>query len=48
MYIKKIVLKNIRCFEEFTLEFDKNNRSVLIVGDNGEGKSTLLRSKNST
>ena len=44
MYIKKIVLKNIRCFGEFTLEFEKNNSSVLIVGDNGEGKSTLLRS----
>ena len=44
MHIKKIFLKNIRCFEEFTLEFEKSNSSVLIVGDNGEGKSTLLRS----
>lgn len=44
MYIKRIVLKNIRCFKEFTLEFEKSNSSVLIVGDNGEGKSTLLRS----
>lgn len=44
MYIKKVVLKNIRCFEEFVLEFDERERSVLIVGDNGEGKSTLLRS----
>lgn len=44
MHIKKIFLKNVRCFEEFTLEFEKSNSSVLIVGDNGEGKSTLLRS----
>jgi len=44
MYIKKIVLKNIRCFDEFTLEFEKRLKSCLIVGDNGEGKSTLLRS----
>ena len=44
MYIKRIFLKNVRCFEEFTLEFEKSNSSVLIVGDNGEGKSTLLRS----
>ena len=44
MHLKKIFLKNIRCFEEFTLEFEKSNSSVLIVGDNGEGKSTLLRS----
>src|SRR4030042_1079759 len=44
MYIKKIFLKNIRSFEEFTLEFEKSSSSVLIVGDNGEGKSTLLRS----
>ncbi len=44
MYITKVVLKNIRCFDEFTLELERNRRSVLIVGDNGEGKTTLLRS----
>ncbi len=44
MYIKKVVLKNIRCFEDFVLEFDEKQNSVLLVGDNGEGKSTLLRS----
>lgn len=44
LYIKRVELKNIRCFDEFTLEFEKKNESCLIVGDNGEGKSTLLRS----
>lgn len=44
MYITKVVLRNIRCFEEFVLELDKAQNSVLLVGDNGEGKSTLLRS----
>ncbi len=44
LYIKRVELKNIRCFEEFVLEFEKKNESCLIVGDNGEGKSTLLRS----
>lgn len=44
MYISKIVLKNIRCFPDFKLRFKAKQRSVLLVGDNGEGKSTLLRS----
>lgn len=44
LYIKRVELKNIRCFEEFVLEFDEEQNSVLLVGDNGEGKSTLLRS----
>lgn len=47
MYIKKIILKNIRCFEEFELEFDlsgKNPGWTVIVGDNASGKTTLLRS----
>jgi ABC-type cobalamin/Fe3+-siderophores transport system ATPase subunit len=44
MYIKKIFLKNIRCFKEFEINFDKNETSILILGDNGDGKSTLLKS----
>jgi len=29
MYIKRIYLKNIRCFEEFELEFKKRGESAL-------------------
>jgi len=47
MYIKKIVLKNIRCFEDLEIEFDLSGKTppwTVIVGDNATGKSTLLRS----
>ena len=44
MYIKRIFLKNIRCFDELEINFDKNGYSALILGDNGDGKSTLLKS----
>ncbi len=44
MYIKRINLKNIRCFSEFEINFEKDGISVLILGDNGDGKSTLLKS----
>lgn len=44
MYIKRIYLKNIRCFEEFELEFKKRGESALFAADNGDGKTTLLRS----
>ncbi|MDC0936120.1 ATP-binding protein [Pirellulales bacterium] len=37
-------LENIRCFEELTIHIDEPGKSVLILGDNGGGKSTLLRS----
>lgn len=43
MEIQKIHLKNIRCFDDFTFEFDGINGSALIAGDNGTGKSTILR-----
>lgn len=42
MKINKLVLKNIRCFRELTLEL--NGESAVLVGDNGDGKSTVLRS----
>ncbi len=47
MYISKIRLKNIRCFEE--IEIDLNAGSdirtwAVILGNNGTGKTTLLRS----
>lgn len=43
MYIKKIALKNIGCFEELNITFNKPGQSILVAADNGEGKSTLLR-----
>ena len=42
MKVTKLRLRNIRCFEELTLEL--NGKSALLVGDNGDGKSTVLRS----
>lgn len=42
MKITRLLLNNIRCFDELELQFD--NESALIVGDNGDGKSTVLRS----
>ena len=42
MKIAKLRLEKIRCFEKLTLEF--NGKSALLVGDNGDGKSTVLRS----
>ena len=42
MKISRVKIFNIRSFEDFELNFDGEN--VLFLGDNGEGKSTLLRS----
>ncbi len=47
MYIKKIILKNIRCFEEIEIDLtsdDDVRKWAVILGDNGVGKTTLLRS----
>ena len=47
MYISKIHLKNIRCFEEIELDLtgDAGIRNwTVILGNNGLGKTTLLRS----
>ncbi len=46
MYIKKIVLKNIKCFSHLEIDFAPNERPRLwttILGENGLGKSTLLQ-----
>ncbi len=42
MYLKNLELKNYRNYEHIKLEFDKN--SILIVGNNGNGKTNLLES----
>lgn len=43
MYISRIKLKNVRCFETLEINFDKSGSSALILGDNGDGKSTVLK-----
>ncbi len=47
MYIKKIFLKNIRCFKELDLTFtcpEDGCKFILFLGPNGVGKTTILRS----
>lgn len=47
MYIKRIHLKNIRCFANLEIEYDLTGDAppfTIIVGDNATGKTTLLRS----
>ena len=49
MYITKVILKNVRCFEDVTLNLDPEGEGkptmwTVVVGDNGDGKTTLLRS----
>ena len=44
MYMSRVLLKNIRCFEQLEIEFEKRGSSIIVTGDNGDGKSTLLRS----
>lgn len=40
MYIKKIIIKNFKCFKDFSFELNKHMN--ILVGDNNEGKSTIL------
>lgn len=46
MYIKRVYLKNTRCFDELNIEFDLSGDAppfTVVVGDNAAGKTTLLR-----
>ena len=42
LYVQKLTLQDIRCFEHLEIEFGKGE-SIVIIGDNGDGKSTVLR-----
>lgn len=47
LYISKLYLKNIKCFGEITIHFSSTNdvyKWGVILGDNGLGKTTILRS----
>jgi predicted ATPase len=47
MYITKVALENVRCFRKFTLDLESQGKPTMwtvVVGDNGDGKTTLLRS----
>jgi len=46
--LKRIRIKDVRCFEDFSLEFalpssDDTGQWIILLGDNGVVKSTLLR-----
>jgi predicted ATP-binding protein involved in virulence len=40
MKLKRLHLRNFRCFEELTIDFSK--RLTVIIGDNGAGKTAIL------
>lgn len=47
MYITRIVLEKIRCFEHIELDLGSNRKPsmwTILLGDNGVGKTTVLRS----
>jgi len=44
MYIKSIKLNQIRCFDKIEIDFNSGRLSALLLGDNGDGKSTILSS----
>ena len=48
MKISKLKLKNIKCFKDIEISFEDDEGSIknwsLFVGDNGYGKTTILRS----
>jgi len=44
MYIKKVEITNIRSIDHFEMTFDNPAGWHVLIGDNGSGKSTILRS----
>lgn len=48
MFIRRLVIQNFRCFENLEIDFFDNENKVirsrsLILGENGTGKSTILK-----
>lgn len=43
MYIKKVSIKNIRSIDHFEMEFEEPAGWHVIIGDNGVGKSTVVK-----
>src|ERR1044071_5154897 len=44
MYIKKVEIKNVRSISKFEMEFADPAGWHVLIGDNGAGKSSILRS----
>jgi predicted ATPase len=44
LYVTRLELQNIRRFSSLIIDFNEPGCCALIVGDNGDGKSTVLRS----
>jgi len=44
VYISKITLTHVRCFNNETIELGESHPSLLIAGNNATGKSSILRS----
>ena len=44
MYLNKIHIQNIRSISNFEMTFDNPAGWHVIIGDNGAGKSTIVRS----
>ena len=44
MKILHLHIKNIKCFKEVDISFKNEEKWALIVGNNGQGKTTILRS----
>lgn len=44
MYLKKAVIENIKSIEHFEMDFKKPAGWHVLIGDNGSGKSSIIRS----
>ena len=44
LYLNRLELHNIRCFSHLVIDFGSPECCTLLLGDNGDGKSTVLRS----
>ena len=44
LYIKKLKLQNIRKHEELTMDVDDSSGTHILIGKNGDGKTSVLRS----